>query len=346
MSRSLFYCSSLPSSTQVALRRAGYATVDELSGVSAETLSKELGIDIADTQAVISATQTPKGIPLSQSVASLSRTHLSKCSYLAVNKILGGGLPRGYILEISGPPGSFKESLALDFVRTFAEADEGVIFVGAAFAIPSAPVVLKISPAGTASPHSQELIRYARFHTLPDLLIFMHNLLTELRPKVGITNYQPHFSELTDDRWKTGLLVLNSISFPFQSHPNLPPLRRTALLGVIRQTLLQACVSNNLTVGERGFSASVKHLRVYQIIVTSQMATKMLSADGSAATFDTGAKAVMMPQLGPDYLPSGRSYRLVIVPHSRVTGVIRLLSSPSGQRPSEAPQENYALRGS
>ena len=100
------------------------------------------------------------------------------------------------------------------------------------------------------------------------------------------------------DRWKTGLLVLNSISFPFQSHPDLPPSRKTALLGIIRQTLLQACVSNNLTVCERGFPVRVGHLRVHQIVVTSQMATKMLSADGSAATFDTGARAVMMPQLG------------------------------------------------
>ena len=47
-----------------------------------------------------------------------------------MDKILGGGLPRGHILEISGPPGSFKETLALDFVRTFVEADERIIFVG------------------------------------------------------------------------------------------------------------------------------------------------------------------------------------------------------------------------
>jgi len=308
MSRSLFYCSSLPPSTQVALRRAGYETVDDLSGVSPVTLSKELGIDIADSQALISATQAPKGIPLSQSVASLSRTNLVKCSYLAVNKILGGGLSRGHILEISGPPGSFKESLALDFVRTFAEADERIIFVDMQGM--TSPKAISEVLAGVASPYRQELIRYARFHTLPDLLIFMHNLLTELRPT-------------------TGLLVLNSISFPFQSHPDLPPSRKTALLGIIRQTLLQACVSNDLT-----------------IVVTSQMATKMLSADGSAATFDTGARAVMMPQLGPDYLPSGRSYRLMIIPHSRVAGVVRLLSSPSGQRSGDASQENYALEGS
>ena len=94
---------------------------------------QELGIDITDSQALISATQAPRGLPLSQSVASLSRPNILKCSYLAVNKILGGGLPRGHILEISGPPGSFKESLALDFVRIFAEFNEGVMFVGEAF---------------------------------------------------------------------------------------------------------------------------------------------------------------------------------------------------------------------
>lgn len=92
--------------------------------------------------------------------------------------------------------------------------------------------------------------------------------------------------------------MLNSIYFPFQSHPDLAPSRRIALLGVIRQTLLQACVSNNLTVGARGFRVKVRPLRVHQIVVTSQMATKMLSGDGSTGTFDTGAKAVMAPQLG------------------------------------------------
>ena len=52
------------------------------------------------------------------------------CSYAAVNEVLGGGLPRGRILEISGPPGSFKEALALDYTRLFVEASEEVIFVG------------------------------------------------------------------------------------------------------------------------------------------------------------------------------------------------------------------------
>ncbi|KAF9233192.1 hypothetical protein BU15DRAFT_54218 [Melanogaster broomeanus] len=307
MSKRLLYCSSLPPSTQVALKCAGYETVDDLAGLSAEALSKGLGIDIADSQALITATQAPKGIPLSQSVASLSRANLLTCNYPAVNKILGGGLPRGHILEISGPPGSFKEAVISDFVRIFVEAGEEVIFVDMQN-MTSPEAISGLFQTGTASLDCRDLIYYARIHTIPDLLIFMHNLLSKLRPM-------------------TGLLVLNSISFPFQSHPDLPPSRKTALLENIRQTLLQACVSNNLT-----------------IVVASQMATKMLHADGSAATFDTGIKAVMMPQLGPSYLPSGRSYRLVIAPDSRTTGALRLLSSPGGQhRQDGSIQEKYVL---
>lgn len=52
----------------------------------------------------------------------------TSCS--AVDKLLSGGLPRGHILEISGPPGTPKEAIAVNIVRAFVEAGEGVIFVG------------------------------------------------------------------------------------------------------------------------------------------------------------------------------------------------------------------------
>ncbi|KIJ62172.1 hypothetical protein HYDPIDRAFT_95048 [Hydnomerulius pinastri MD-312] len=304
MSKSLFYCSTLPTSTQVALKCAGYETVDDLAGASAENLCNELGINIADSRALINMTQAPKEVLMSQSVASLAQASVSTCTYTAVNKILGGGLPRGHILEISGPPGSFKESLVCDFVRTFVEADEEVIC--ADMQNMTSPDAISELLKGSSTT-SRDLISYTRLHTLPDLLIFLHNL-SEIRPK-------------------TGLLILNSISFGFQSHPDLSPSRRTAMLEKIRQTLLQACVSKNLT-----------------IIATSQMATKMLNLDGSAATFDTGARAVMVPQLGPTYLPPGRSYRLIVVPGSRATGVVRLFASPGGQqRQDNSPREEYVL---
>lgn len=284
MSRNILLHPTLPSSTQLALRRAGYETLDDLSSTSVEALSKELGIDISDSQSIITVSQRPRGPPLSQSLASLiSRSHIFACSYAAVNTALGGGLPRGHILEISGPPGSFKETLALDYARIFVEANEEVIFIDTQN-MTSLATIKKTFHNSSAAANYQDLVRYAHLHTLPDLMIFIHNLLSEIHAK-------------------TGLLILNSISFPFLSHPDVQSSKRTSLLEKIHQVFLQASALNSLT-----------------IITTSQMSTKLLNADGSPGNFETGAKAVMVPQLGSTYLPSGRSYRLVIVPESRTTG--------------------------
>lgn len=284
MSRNILLHPTLPSSTQLALRRAGYETLDDLSGTSVEALSKELGIDISDLQSIITVSQRPPGPPLSQSLASLiSRSRIFACSYTAVNTALGGGLPRGHILEISGPPGSFKETLALDYARIFVEANEEVIFIDTQN-MTSLATIKKAFHNSSAAANYRDLVRYAHLHTLPDLMIFIYNLLSEIHSK-------------------TGLLILNSISFPFLSHPDLQSSKRTALLEKIHQVFLQASALHNLT-----------------IITTSQMSTKLLNADGSPGNFETGAKAVMVPQLGSTYLPSGRSYRLVIVPESRTTG--------------------------
>jgi len=57
-----------------------------------------------------------------------SQKILTKC--VALDKILEGGLSRGQILEISGPPGSPKEKLALKIVAAFAEFGEETLFVG------------------------------------------------------------------------------------------------------------------------------------------------------------------------------------------------------------------------
>ncbi|KAG1898511.1 uncharacterized protein F5891DRAFT_1043794 [Suillus fuscotomentosus] len=244
----------------------------------------ELGIDISDSQSIITASQRPPGPTLSQSLASLiSRSQSLACSYAAVNTALGGGLPRGHILEISGPPGSFKETLALDYARIFVEANEEVIFIDTQN-MTSLATIKKTFHNSSAATDYQNLVRYTHLHTLPDLMLFIHNLLSEIHAK-------------------TGLLVLNSISFPFLSHPDIQSSKRTALLEKIHQVFLQASALNNLT-----------------IITTSQMSTKLLNADGSPGNFETGAKAVMAPQLGSTYLPAGRSYRLAIVPESRTTG--------------------------
>ncbi|KAH9074134.1 hypothetical protein EDB83DRAFT_2354973 [Lactarius deliciosus] len=57
------------------------------------------------------------------------------------------------------------------------------------------------------------------------------------------------------------------------------------------------------------------------------MATKLLAPDGSPASFDTGSRAVLVPQLGGTYLPLNRTYRVLIVPETRTTGVLLRVGS-------------------
>src|ERR1700722_2390692 len=70
-------------------------------------------------------------IPPTQSAASMifaSEKYPTCCP--PVDKLLAGGLSRGHVLEISGPPGTPKESLAISLVRAFVEVGEAVVFVG------------------------------------------------------------------------------------------------------------------------------------------------------------------------------------------------------------------------
>ncbi|THH13359.1 hypothetical protein EW146_g6847 [Bondarzewia mesenterica] len=270
MSRKPLSALSLPPSTLSALTRAGYNTVEELSSSSPEVVAKDLNISLTASQSIFASLQKANSskIPtLGQSAATFvasvsSKRFSSSCAPL--DRLLEGGLVRGHVLEISGPPGTHKERLAVDFVRQAVDANEAVLFVD----------------------DSANLVHHLTLHTAPELLIFLHNL--------------PAF---LDAHPTISLLVLNSIWFPFQSPSHITPSTRSSLLARLKQTLSQLCASRHLTV-----------------VVTNQMSTKLLNPDGSPANFDTGSRAVLVPQLGGTYLPSGRSHRVLIVPNSRTTG--------------------------
>ncbi|KDR79965.1 hypothetical protein GALMADRAFT_62743 [Galerina marginata CBS 339.88] len=139
-----------------------------------------------------------------QSAALLSQKSqrlLTRCAVL--EKVLDGGLSRGQILEISGPPGSPKEKLAINVVASFAETGDEIVFV---------------DTLGTKT-NSKQLVHYTKVHTLAELMLFMHHL--------------PAF------------LISHS-----------------------------------------------------KVVTTSQLAVKMVNADGSPGTFDSGGRGTMLPQLG------------------------------------------------
>lgn len=92
----------------------------------------DLNIPLSLTQSIFSSTQKAAMPPLTQSAASILGRSVMKYSTLCkpVDALLEGGLKPGFVLEISGPPGTRKEALAVNLTRTFVEANKGVIFVG------------------------------------------------------------------------------------------------------------------------------------------------------------------------------------------------------------------------
>ncbi|PAV15194.1 P-loop containing nucleoside triphosphate hydrolase [Pyrrhoderma noxium] len=200
------------------------------------------------------------------------------------------GLKCGHVLELSGPPGSPNENIMLDFVRNTVTSGNDAIFVDTQDM--TTPFTLKNELKDI--PGSFEAIHYIKCISLPDLMVFFHSLTSFL-----------------DQYPKTTLLVLNTLSSPFHS-TSLTTASRSSLLDQIKSILAKNCA-----------------LRRLSVITMVQMATKLLSENGSNASPNNAVKAIMVPQLSDSYLPSGRSYRLMLIPDTPQTGMIRLLSSPS-----------------
>ncbi|TFK72477.1 hypothetical protein BDN72DRAFT_836258 [Pluteus cervinus] len=306
MSRPISSLAISPYAARV-LASKGFERISDLRGTSEEDLQgfKISPRDVEYLKNILQTSATPSVAPsLTQSAAKMAQgqqIYSTSCSPL--DELLGGGLRRGHVLEISGPPGSPKEALLRSIPLSFVQNSEHVLFVD--LSNMTGPEVLRATLKGYDG-----LILHHVVNTLPDFMVFLH-----------------HLPALLSAHSKVSLLVFGSIHFPFQSSPSLSNASRQALLQRLKSTLASLTIRRDLT-----------------IVVTSQLSTKLLNADGSTATFDTGGLGVMVPQLDPVYLPGGRAYRVIIVPGGRNSGFLKLLSTPStptGKGPIAKAQYNF-----
>ncbi|KAF8348585.1 hypothetical protein F5887DRAFT_950808 [Amanita rubescens] len=295
---------ALPPGTLAVLTRLGYETVKDIIDVSAETLSKEMEVTIDVAESVLSsikwhsnpghvAASTPRQQTqrFTQAASLLvNAPQIIPTKYDPLDKLLGGGVRRGHVLEISGPPGSPKEALLLKVVLAFVELGKEVVFLETQNMV--SPATLH-KALGNLPPGYLRLVRFLKIHSLSNFMIFIHGLAPFL---------EGHPS--------TSLLVVNSISYLFQANPTITASAKNMLLDQVKQAFSKACALRQLTV-----------------LTTSQLATKMLKPDGSPGTFDDGARGIMQPALGNSYVSSAKSHKVIVIPGDRTTGTLKLIAS-------------------
>ncbi|KAI1782973.1 P-loop containing nucleoside triphosphate hydrolase protein [Ganoderma leucocontextum] len=308
----------LPISTLSTLERFGYDTVSDLSKSTPEQLSRDLNIPLPASQAIFLSASRPSATPamsITQSAASMmgNSTKRYSTSCAPLDQLLDGGLKCGHVLEINGPPGCGKEQIAAYTIKSFLQAQEHVLFVDMQNMVPPA-TIKRILLHKPAVP-----VKNGSDDSALDLVHYKM-LHTPTEFVVFIRTLPAYLAAHPAVR----LVVLNSFTFPFQT---ILDYRDTfALLDRTKETLMRLCASSNLTV-----------------VITSQLS-------GNAPQ---GSKYIMKRTYDDKYYPSGRTYRVLVVPQwppektERKTGVIRLLSTPTKTNvpPSEVREVKYRLLG-
>ncbi|KAF9444623.1 hypothetical protein P691DRAFT_736197 [Macrolepiota fuliginosa MF-IS2] len=301
----------LPKDTKDTLAHHGYSTLGELLSATPSSIALALGISVEDAEEIIQQVQRPAtqnpSVPLTQSAAAVIKaTRKFSTRWPPLDKLLDGGLMQGHILEVSGPPGSPKETIAIDIVTSFIEGGESVIFIDSQNM--TSPTNLRDRLSGCPA-SSLRSLHYSSILNATEMMVFLHSI-----------------NNILDSMPKVALLVLNSFSFPFSTLPN--PFAKSGILEQVRQILARILIIRNLTV-----------------VVTSQLSNKMLQEDEPHGSPEEKGKVVMVPQLGTSYLPSGRSHRILLALDSPISGIMYLLPSSSPSTTTKEPvlHEPYSI---
>lgn len=170
---------------------------------------------------------------------------------------------------------------------------------------------LTVLESNNLPPSYSRLVYHLNVQTVVELMALIYNLplLLNSHPKVSLQSWKVVVLP-SDQIAQAALLVLNSISFPFQGAQNMSIQAKTSLLEKIKQALAKVVITRNLTVKKYPSSDARIDLTssTMKVVTTSQLSTKILNADGSPGSFDTGAKGVMVPQLGTSLLKLGNNF--------------------------------------
>ncbi|WVR06935.1 hypothetical protein IAU60_003971 [Kwoniella sp. DSM 27419] len=330
----------IPRALKTALTDAGYRKVSEIASSSPTDLTTELGISLEQALELVQAINGPQGPDdavnptLTQirattaadllSPANLPRfttqsvsldTLISKFSFPAGPSSPGhsqtlasptrkgkekdrtGAIHPGMTLEISGPPGGGKTSVALGIALgarcsgALSEDDDS----SAGNASGRESEVLLIDTEGGITAErihaAAELLCRSNARRTSDVLQGIH--IVRVHTQVQMLGLMHTLDEWLEAHRKVALVVIDTLSFHFRQ-PGLDMGARRRVMELIKQKIGQAT-----TV----FGCAV--------VVCNQLATKLLTAENKPANFDTGDRAILMPQLG-DAWTTSKTIRLAL----------------------------------
>ncbi|KAF9078717.1 hypothetical protein BDP27DRAFT_1310058 [Rhodocollybia butyracea] len=304
----------IPPSTLSALAKAGYETLDDLSHYdSANQLTDALKIPLEASHTLHNSSQkhstfgSPSTLPLTQSAAALIGS-----SKLGLKKTFTTHCPPvDSILN-----GGMQEGQILELSGPPGSPKELILLNTVLSFVEAGNHVLFVDCQDMCDIHlidehtknvlgAHKLVSYIKIHNLTEFMLFIHDM--------------PSYSN-------TSLFAISCISFPFQCAMNLSSSAKSSLFEKIKNTFSRLASRNT------------------SIVVTSQLATKLINTDGSTGTFDTiGAKGVLLPQLGPAYLPSGKAFRILVALSGPSRGFVRLLAPLNPGKGTK--EKSFEMRG-
>ncbi|EAL23236.1 hypothetical protein CNBA3520 [Cryptococcus deneoformans B-3501A] len=303
---------------RTALTSAGYTTIEDIATISPDDLSTELGIDVLQAEDAIQQTRQWLSHVQSTTAADLLSTsdlpHFSTFSS-SLDALIGhlcsstdalptrgeesnqrGSIVPGMSIEISGPPGGGKSSLALAIAMSARLSPGNLTNSVRADDQSEKGEVLLIDTEGSMT--SERLFKAAqRIHGNTDTKSFLKGFyLVRIFSQAQMIAFIYTLSDWLESHPKVNLVVIDTLSFHFRQ-PGLDLAARRKIMDLwirCKQTI------NHATA-----------LRRCAVIVCNQLATKLFTAENKPASFGTSDRAVLMPQLG-DWWTTNKTLRLVV----------------------------------
>ncbi|KAK4689989.1 DNA polymerase kappa, partial [Tremellales sp. Uapishka_1] len=349
---------------RTALAEAGYTSLAQLSGVTEGDLATELNIGLAQAEDILRQVQTLRagpsqhaqpnhaspilqsrpGIHSATATSLLSSTALPRFSTFSssidslISRVApldpkGKGKEKGYItpgmsIEIAGPPGIGKTAMCVGIVmsarlrrREMDTPDQ----VGEPI-VEDVGEVLIVDTEGGLTP---DRIYKAAVSLSKTTAASLESILRGIHSMRIATQVQMIAFIHTLDGWleehpKVDLIIIDTLSYHFRQ-PTLDINARRRLMELVKLKIGKATIVHRCAV-----------------VVTNQLATKMRNAEGKPATFDDGARAFLMTQLG-DLWTTSKTLRLLLFRGSKGDERRYCHISTGGMGDQDVPWANFNI---